>query len=61
MKMGGVIAASEPHTAEAGARILRRGGNAIDAIVGAKLAATVTELPLTSLGGGGCLPLGRRR
>lgn len=56
MKMGGVIAASEPHTAEAGARILRRGGNAIDAIVGAKLAATVTELPLTSLGGGGaCL------
>jgi gamma-glutamyltranspeptidase/glutathione hydrolase len=52
----GVIAASEPHTAAAGARLLRRGGNAIDAIVAAKLAATVTELPLTSLGGGGvCL------
>jgi gamma-glutamyltranspeptidase/glutathione hydrolase len=52
----GVIAASEPHTAEAGACLLRRGGNAVDAIVAAKLAATVTELPLTSLGGGGaCL------
>ena len=53
MSIRGVIAASEPHTAEAGARLLRRGGNAIDAIVAAKLAASVTELPLTSLGGGG--------
>jgi gamma-glutamyltranspeptidase/glutathione hydrolase len=53
MSIRGVIAASEPHTAEAGARLLRRGGNAIDAIVAAKLAACVTELPLTSLGGGG--------
>lgn len=53
MSLRGVIAASEPHTALAGARILKRGGNAVDAIVAAKLAATVTELPLTSLGGGG--------
>ena len=53
MSIRGVIAASEPHTALAGARILRRGGNAVDAIVAAKFAATVTELPLTSLGGGG--------
>ncbi|MDS4013259.1 MAG: gamma-glutamyltransferase [Candidatus Accumulibacter sp.] len=53
MSARGVIAASEPHTALAGARILRRGGNAVDAIVAAKLAATVTELPLTSLAGGG--------
>lgn len=56
MSMRGVIAASEPHTAVAAARLLRRGGNAVDAIVAAKLAAIVTELPLTSLGGGGvCL------
>ncbi len=53
MSLRGVIAASEPHTALAGARILKRGGNAVDAIVAAKLTATVTELPLTSLGGGG--------
>lgn len=53
MSIHGVIAASEPHTALAGARVLRRGGNAVDAIVAAKFAATVTELPLTSLGGGG--------
>ncbi|WP_300455056.1 gamma-glutamyltransferase [Accumulibacter sp.] len=56
MGIRGVIAASDPHTAIAGAQILRRGGNAVDAIVAAKLAATVTELPLTSLAGGGaCL------
>ncbi len=56
MNLRGVVAASEPNTAEAGARLLREGGNAIDAIVAAKLAATVVELPLTSLGGGGaCL------
>ncbi|WP_291994407.1 gamma-glutamyltransferase [Candidatus Accumulibacter sp. ACC003] len=52
-RIRGVIAASEPHTAEAGAQVLRQGGNAVDAMVAAKLAATVTELPLTSLGGGG--------
>ncbi len=56
MKTRGVIAASEPHSAEAGVRLLRQGGNAVDAIVAAKFAATVTEFPLTSLGGGGaCL------
>ncbi|MEF8699029.1 MAG: gamma-glutamyltransferase [Candidatus Accumulibacter sp. UW26] len=53
MTIRGVIAASEPHTAAAGASLLRNGGNAVDAIVAAKFAATVTELPLTSLGGGG--------
>lgn len=58
MRTRGVIAASEPHTAEAGAKILRRGGNAVDAIVAAKLAACVTEMPLTSLGGGGACVFG---
>jgi gamma-glutamyltranspeptidase/glutathione hydrolase len=56
MTTRGIIAASESHSAAAGARLLRLGGNAIDAIVAAKFAATVTEWPLTSLGGGGvCL------
>ncbi|WP_169069063.1 gamma-glutamyltransferase [Candidatus Accumulibacter contiguus] len=61
MSIRGVIAASEPHTALAGARLLRRGGNAVDAIVAAKFAATVTELPLTSLGGGGACIWGDAR
>lgn len=58
MKTRGVIAASDPHTAEAGARMLRQGGNAVDAVVAAKFAATVTELPLTSLAGGGACTWG---
>ncbi|MEF8754568.1 MAG: gamma-glutamyltransferase [Accumulibacter sp.] len=61
MGIRGVIAASEPHTAAAGVRVLQRGGNAVDAIVAAKLAATVTELPLTSLGGGGACVWGDAR
>ncbi|HRF13203.1 MAG TPA: gamma-glutamyltransferase [Candidatus Accumulibacter phosphatis] len=61
MSIRGVIAASEPHTALAGARLLRRGGNAVDAIAAAKFAATVTELPLTSLGGGGACIWGDAR
>ncbi len=56
MSIRGVIAASEAHTAAAGACLLRHGGNAVDAIVAAQFTATVSELPLTSLGGGGaCL------
>jgi gamma-glutamyltranspeptidase/glutathione hydrolase len=49
----GVIAAGHPLTAEAGARVLREGGNAVDAAVGAVLASFVTESPLTGLGAGG--------
>jgi len=49
----GVIAASDPHTAEAGAAILREGGNAFDAALSAMLAAPMSEPVLTSMGGGG--------
>jgi gamma-glutamyltranspeptidase/glutathione hydrolase len=50
------VAAGSMPTAEAGAHILRMGGNAIDAIVGAAFAAAVSEPGLSSLGGGGfCL------
>ena len=52
----GVVAAGDPQTAEAGAALLREGGNAIDAVVASAFAAFVCELPLCSpLGGGVCV------
>lgn len=49
----GVIAAGHPLTAEAGAGVLREGGNAVDAAVAAVLASFVAESPLTGMGAGG--------
>jgi len=49
----GVVAAGHPLTAEAGARVLREGGNAVDAAIAAVLTSFVTESPLTGLGAGG--------
>ncbi|HEX3520173.1 MAG TPA: gamma-glutamyltransferase [Solirubrobacteraceae bacterium] len=49
----GVVAAGHPLTAEAGARVLREGGNAVDAAVAAMLMSFVTESLLTGLGAGG--------
>ncbi len=51
--MRGAIAAGHPLTAEAGARILRDGGNAVDALLAAAFTAFVTEGPLTGPAGGG--------
>jgi gamma-glutamyltranspeptidase / glutathione hydrolase len=51
--MRGAIAAGHPVTAEVGARVLRDGGNAIDAAVAACFASWVAESPLTGPGGGG--------
>ena len=51
--MGGAIAAGHPLTAEAGARVLREGGNAVDALLAAAFTAFVTEGPLTGPTGGG--------
>ena len=51
----GVIAAGHPLTAEAGAEMLRRGGNAFDAAIAAVMASWVTEPVLTGAGGGGFL------
>jgi gamma-glutamyltranspeptidase/glutathione hydrolase len=53
--MRGTIAAGDRITAEAGARILREGGNAFDAVCAAMLTAPLAEPMLTSLGGGGFL------
>ncbi len=49
----GVVAAGHPLTAHAGARVLREGGNAIDAAVAAMLTSFVAEPLLTGLGAGG--------
>jgi gamma-glutamyltranspeptidase/glutathione hydrolase len=49
----GVVAAGHPLTAEAGARVLREGGNAVDAAVAAMLTSFVSESLLTGLGAGG--------
>ena len=49
----GVVAAGHPLSAEAGAVVLRAGGNAVDAALGAMLASSVCEPLLTGLGAGG--------
>ncbi|HEX5593045.1 MAG TPA: gamma-glutamyltransferase [Solirubrobacterales bacterium] len=51
--MRGVVAAGHPLTAEAGASVLREGGNAVDAAVCAVLASFAVESPLTGFGAGG--------
>lgn len=53
----GAIAACDPRTAEAGAEMLRRGGNAADAAVAANFAAGVVEFSLTGIGGSGIATL----
>ena len=49
----GVIAAGHPVTARTGAEVLREGGNAVDAALGAMLASFACEPLLTGLGAGG--------
>jgi gamma-glutamyltranspeptidase/glutathione hydrolase len=51
--MKGMVAAGHPLTAEAGARVLRDGGNAVDAAVAAMLVSWVAEPLLTGPGAGG--------
>lgn len=55
--MRGAIAAGHPLTADAGAAVLRAGGNAVDACVAAAAVSWVCESPLTGPGGGGFLLL----
>jgi gamma-glutamyltranspeptidase/glutathione hydrolase len=53
MNNRGVVAAGHPLSAEAGAEVLRAGGNAVDAAVCAVLTSFVVESPLTGFGAGG--------
>ena len=57
--MSGVVAAGHPLTAEAGAKVLREGGNAVDAAVAAVLASFAVESPLTGFGAGGFMMVSR--
>jgi len=57
--MDGVVAAGHPLTAEAGAEVLREGGNAVDAAVCAVLASFAVESPLTGFGAGGFMMVHR--
>jgi gamma-glutamyltranspeptidase/glutathione hydrolase len=57
--MNGVVAAGHPVTAEAGAQVLRDGGNAVDAAVCAVLTSFAVESPLTGFGAGGFMMVHR--
>src|SRR5256714_5992670 len=59
--MRGAIAAGHPLTAEAGARVLREGGNAVDAAVAAALVSWVSESTVTGPGSGGFMLVYRAR
>jgi gamma-glutamyltranspeptidase / glutathione hydrolase len=55
--MKGVVAAGHPATAQAGADVLRDGGNAVDAAIASVLMSFVAESPLTGPGAGGFMLL----
>src|SRR5919202_4963130 len=59
--MRGAVSPGHPRTAEAGARALANGGNAVDACVAAAFASWVTESPLTGRGAGGFMLVHRAR
>src|SRR3954452_14707244 len=60
-RMRGAIAAGHQLTAEAGARVLADGGNAVDACIAAAFMSWVVDSTLTGPGGGGFMLVHRAR
>jgi len=60
-RMRGAVAGGHLLTAQAGARVLEAGGNAVDAAVAAALVSWVAESPLTGPGAGGFMLVHRAR
>jgi gamma-glutamyltranspeptidase / glutathione hydrolase len=61
LRMRGAVAGGHALTAQAGARALEAGGNAVDAAVAAALVSWVAESPLTGPGAGGFMLVHRAR
>jgi gamma-glutamyltranspeptidase/glutathione hydrolase len=53
----GMVSAAQPEAAEAGADILRAGGNVVDAAIGAALVQTVVDPQMCGIAGMGCMHL----
>ena len=49
----GMVSSGSKHASEAGAEVLREGGNAVDAAVATSLALSVAATPFSGIGGGG--------
>ena len=58
---GGAVSTVDPEATRAGLRVLRRGGNAVDAAVAAAATLGVTEPYSAGIGGGGFFVVLRRR